>query len=60
EFSMRLTDYQALGGHMDHVRSLDEVLRRGAWHNDGAPTSRRWVSMPSVNPWPLGQPPLLG
>jgi hypothetical protein len=60
EFSMRLAEYQALGGHMDHVRSLDDVLRRGAWHNDGAPTSRRWVAGPAMNPWPLGQPPLLG
>jgi hypothetical protein len=60
EFSMRLVDYQALGGHMDHVRTLADVLRRGAWHNDGAPTSRRWIAGPAVNPWPLGQPPLLG
>jgi hypothetical protein len=60
EFSMRLADYQALGGHMDHVRSLAEVLQRGAWHNDGAPTERRWVSAAPGNPWPLGQPPLLG
>ena len=60
EFSMRLADYRALGGHMEPVRSLDEVLRRGAWHNDGAPMSRRWVSGAAGNPWPLGQPPLLG
>jgi hypothetical protein len=49
-----------LGGHMDQVRSLDEVLRRGAWHNDGAPVGRRWGSGLPGNPWPLGQPPLLG
>ena len=60
EFSMRLADYRALGGHMDHVRTLDEVLRRGAWHNDGAPTALRWAGNPPGNPWPLGQPPLLG
>jgi 6-hydroxynicotinate reductase len=60
EFSMRLADYRALGGHMDHVRTLDEVLRRGAWHNDGAPTGRRWAVNAPGNPWPLGQPPLLG
>jgi len=60
EFSMRLDDYRALGGHMDHVRSLDDILARGAWHNDGAPTSRRWAEVGSVNPWPLGQAPLLG
>jgi hypothetical protein len=60
EFSMRLADYRALGGHMDYVRPLQEVLRVGAWHNDGAPTGRRWTVNASVNPWPLGQPPLLG
>jgi 6-hydroxynicotinate reductase len=60
EFSMLLSDYRALGGHMDHVRTLGEVLRRGAWHNDGAPMGRRWVSNPAGNVWPLGQPPLLG
>jgi hypothetical protein len=60
EFSMRLADYRALGGHMDYVRPLQEVLRVGAWHNDGAPTGRRWSVNASVNPWPLGQPPLLG
>ena len=60
EFSMRLDDYRALGGHMEHVRSLDDALARGAWHNDGAPTSRRFEPLAAANPWPLGQPPLLG
>ena len=60
EFSMRLEDYQALGGHLEAVRPLKEVLRTGAWHNDGAPTGRRWVQMASANPWPLGRPPLIG
>ncbi len=60
EFSMRLDEYQALGGHMEHVRSLDDALARGAWHNDGAPTARRWVANAGANPWPLGEPPMLG
>ena len=60
EFSMRLADYEALGGHMDHVRPLEDVLRRGAWHNDGAPTARRWAMQGGANPWPLGEPPMLG
>jgi hypothetical protein len=45
---------------MEYVRPLDSVLRRGAWHNDGAPTARRWAIGQAGNPWPLGQPPLLG
>ncbi len=60
EFSMRLSDYRALGGHMEHVRSLADALARGAWHSDGAPTARRFETLPDANPWPLGQPPLLG
>lgn len=60
EFSMRLEDFRALGGHMDYVRPLEDVLRRGAWHNEGAPTGRLWIDAGSANPWPLGRPPLLG
>ena len=60
EFSMKRDDYEALGGHTDHVRSLADVLRAGAWHDDGAPIARRWVTAASDNPWPLGHAPLLG
>ena len=60
EFTMRLSDYAALGGHMEHVQSLEQVLKSGAWHGDGAPTARRWTQHLSHNAWPLGQPPLLG
>lgn len=60
EFSMRLSDYEALGGHMAHVRSLDDVLRSGAWHNEGAPTGRLWTPAATANAWPLGQGPMLG
>ena len=59
EFSMRLTDYQALGGHMGFVRNLDDSLLHGAWHNDGAPQKRIW-HVPEGQPWPLHQPPMLG
>ncbi len=60
EFSMRLDDFRALGGHVDYVRPLGEVLRSGAWHDDGAPTARRWIQAAPGNPWPLGHPPVLG
>ena len=60
EFSMRLADYQALGGHMDYVRDLREVLRSGAWHNDGAPMSLQWAPGGGGNPWPLVNGPQLG
>ena len=60
EFSMRLADYQALGGHMSQVRSVQEALARGAGHRDGAPQGRRFIASHRDNPWPLGQPPMLG
>ena len=60
EFSMTLADYRDLGGHTAQVRSLADALAHGAWHHDGAPTARRFEALPTANPWPLGQPPLLG
>ena len=60
EFSMRLDDYQALGGHMAYVRPLTQVLATGGWHADGAPRARRTVAAATENPWPLGAAPLLG
>ena len=60
EFTMRRGDYERLGGHMQHVRNLEDVLRTGAWHNDGAPTRRLWLDADEGNPWPVGQPPQLG
>jgi len=61
EFSMRLADYAALGGHMAYVRPLAQVLATGAWHHDGAPTERGFIAPPHPgNPWPLGQRPMLG
>ena len=53
EFSLRLADYRALGGHMDTVRPLAEVLRSGAWHHDGAPQSLQWAGAAAGNAWPL-------
>ena len=60
EFSLRLDDYRKLGGHMAPVRSITDMLARGAWSIDGAPTARRVEAARSGNAWPLGQPPLLG
>jgi hypothetical protein len=60
EFSMWLSDYKALGGHMAYVRPLAQVLASGGWHADGAPTARREVPQAAANPWPLGNAPLLG
>ena len=60
EFSMRLDDYAALGGHVGHVFPLAQALARGAWQDDGAPLALQWQRIDAANPWPLGQPPMLG
>jgi hypothetical protein len=44
EFTLKLADYAALGGYMDHVRPLDSIL-----HGE----SRRHLSANPDNPWPL-------
>ena len=60
EFSMTMDNYRALGGHMAHVRTLEEALSRGAGHNDGAPLALQWQTAHPANAWPLGSPPMLG
>ncbi len=60
EFSMRASDYQALGGHMAYVRPLAQVLATGGWHRDGAPGARQAIAPGPANAWPLASGPLLG
>jgi hypothetical protein len=48
EFTMRLADYAALGGHMDMVRPLASVLPE--------PGRTRLIGQPKENPWPLRVP----
>jgi uncharacterized RDD family membrane protein YckC len=47
EFTMRLDDYRALGGHMDRVRRIEEVWASG---------EHRLIDWIGENPWPLGSP----
>lgn len=60
EFTLKLDDYRALGGHLAQMRSLADVLERGAWHDDGAPPGRRFEAIGAGNGWPLALPPMLG
>jgi hypothetical protein len=46
EFTMRLSDYAALGGHTDRVRTLEDVLRG---------ERVRVLGWDGINPWPIGQ-----
>jgi len=45
EFTLKKSDYAALGGHMEFVRTLDEVTREKQ-------RQRQLASLPE-NPWPL-------
>ncbi len=46
EFSLKLSDYEALGGYMDHVRPLSSIQREEE--------NRRQLAARPDNPWPLG------
>jgi len=45
EFTMALADYRALGGHMDRVRSMREII-----DNERV----RVIGWDGLNPWPVG------
>jgi 6-hydroxynicotinate reductase len=45
EFTMQLADYQALGGHMDRVRTISEIVES---------ERVRVVGWDGLNPWPVG------
>ena len=44
EVTLRASDYRALGGHMERVRTLEDVLAAGGW---------RVAENATANPWPL-------
>ena len=46
EFTMRLEDYRALGGHMEQIRQLGDVTALD-------PEKLRFEPQPAENPWPL-------
>jgi hypothetical protein len=50
EFTLRLADYAALNGHMDHVRPLSSFVNREGANRQG----QREVPQHSDNPWPFG------
>ncbi len=49
EFTMRLSDYSALGGHTSDVRPLTDIIGQ---------SDRRRVAHPADSPWPAGEPGL--
>lgn len=54
EFTMRLSDYVALGGHADHVLSVDDVLQgRIGQQNDHVLAGTNKIPGARSNPWPV-------
>ena len=51
EFTMRLADYQAMGGYMHRVRSIEDVIANEKF---------RLVAQGERNPWPIGAMPVVG
>jgi hypothetical protein len=57
EFTMRRVDYQALGGHMDHVVPIEDAVRgRVGPQNDHILKGNRRLAQHGDNPWPTGAP----
>ena len=56
EFTMRKDDYIALGGHVDHIMSIDDVLagKVGPQNDHDLAGKRRFAQQPQ-NPWPIGR-----
>ena len=53
EFTVRRSDYEALGGHMDHVISLADAVRGVTGpQNDHKLKGKRGVVPNAENPWP--------
>jgi 6-hydroxynicotinate reductase len=52
EFTLKKVDYSALGGHMDYLRPLEDILREKE-------RQRQLTSLPG-NPWPLKPTPERG
>lgn len=54
EFTMRLTDYIALGGHADHVMSVADVLQgQIGGQNDHVLAGTDKIASARSNPWPV-------
>lgn len=47
EFTLRLADYQALGGHMEHVRPLSAIRDLGAVRVESQPKDQPWPVTPA-------------
>jgi hypothetical protein len=54
EFTMNRSDYEALGGHMDHIISVQDAVKGVVGRqNDHALKGQRKVEQVSSNPWPI-------
>lgn len=56
EFTMRLSDYELLGGHMDHITPVAEVIAgKLGPQNDHVLIGGEQLSRTASGPWPLDQ-----
>ena len=55
EFTVSRADYEALGGHMDHIVPLSEAVQGMTGpQNDHILKGQRQVEPNTENPWPVG------
>ncbi|MFK7857194.1 MAG: hypothetical protein AB8B64_00125 [Granulosicoccus sp.] len=58
EFTVRRDDYEAMGGHMGHIMSLDDALSGVTGEqNDHIMTGQRTVKQHNDNRWPIDEKP---
>ncbi|MEM7259433.1 MAG: 6-hydroxynicotinate reductase, partial [Pseudomonadota bacterium] len=56
EFTMRRSDYELLGGHVEYITDVADVLAGEVGsQNDHALTGRQQLASEQSNPWPLDQ-----
>jgi hypothetical protein len=54
EFTMRKIDYIELGGHLNHVMSIDDVLAgKIGPQNDHKISGKKSIPQQHQNPWPI-------
>ncbi len=55
EFTMRRSDYAHLGGHQEHVISIDDAIAGAIGpQNDHILKGQKQIPQPDSNPWPAG------
>ena len=54
EFTLKLSDYKSLGGHLDHIISIEDAIANNlGMQGDNIISGQKVIKNHSENPWPL-------